>query len=108
MKCQIHNFFLIQCSTAPCERSEEINNDRVKDFEQRKGRKNQQYECYYNIKKPDEVVTVTGDFKTAILHCILWPVLIIILMIFLILGIFFYRKYRNAPRDGQDVNLVWD
>ncbi|XP_031569253.1 calcium-activated potassium channel subunit beta-4-like [Actinia tenebrosa] len=102
-----HNDY-IKCSTAPCERSEQINTDRVNDFQKRKGQVHQKYLCYYNIKKPDEVVTVTGDFKTVILHCILWPVLVIIIMIFLILGIFFYRKYQAAPKDGQDINLVWD
>ncbi|KXJ10248.1 calcium-activated potassium channel subunit beta-4 [Exaiptasia diaphana] len=96
-----------QCSTAPCERSQDINKMRVKDFEDNYGRPGQRYPCYYNYKKPQEVVTTTENFKMAILHCILWPTLLIVSMIGIMVGMYLYRN-RNTPSDGQEVHLVWD
>ena len=79
----------------------------VKEFQRGFGRKGQHYPCFYNSKKPDEVVTTTGDFKMVIVHCILWPLLLFFSMVGVMVGMYLYRR-QSSPNDGQEVHLVWD
>lgn len=96
-----------KCSTQPCDQFSD-NRESVSDFNDNYGSVNDTYTCFYNRKKLDEVFltrsSVEND-KMKILHCILWPMLIIVMSIGL-LGTLFCRSKGHCcfrKRNGSSV-----
>ncbi|CAH3043739.1 unnamed protein product [Pocillopora meandrina] len=83
-----------KCSTQPCDTYMYGNYESVSSFENKYGQVHDTYTCYYNQKKLDEVFLTRSSVKSdemKILHCILWPMLIIAMSVGL-LGTLFCRS----------------
>ena len=84
--------FLLQCSTQPCNTYGNV--ESVSSFKNKFGQVRDTYTCFYNQKKLDEVFLTRSSVKSdkmKILHCILWPMLIIAMSVGL-LGTLFCRS----------------
>lgn len=83
-----------KCSTQPCSSHKSSNYADVNNFKSKYGKNGDSYSCYYNPNTPNEVFknhADTSDDKMEILHCILWPMLLIVISASM-LGILFCRS----------------
>lgn len=70
----------LQCSIQPCDSVEWSNEQDVNNFKDEYGQVGFEYTCYYNPKTPDEAFQERSSVKSdemKVLHCILWPMLLI-------------------------------
>jgi len=96
-----------KCSVQSCSSDEYLNQDDVQSFESAFGTVGDSYTCYYNPKTPNEVFkhhSGGSSDKTKIMHCILWPMLIVVLSVFL-LGVLFCRSKGHCcfKKNGSSV-----
>ncbi|XP_032231362.2 calcium-activated potassium channel subunit beta-4 [Nematostella vectensis] len=97
-----------ECSVAPCTKDEQANYRAVEKFQESRGIVGQKYTCFYNPKKTNEVVGRTENFNAIIIHCTLWPMMFILISIFWMALVYYRRHTFCAPKDGQNVHLVWE
>ncbi|KAJ7379895.1 potassium large conductance calcium-activated channel, sub M, beta member 4 [Desmophyllum pertusum] len=97
-----------KCSTQPCSSDEMSNDDDVESFRDDYGQRDSEYTCYYNPKTLDKVFTIRSSVKSdelTVMHCILWPLLLIAFSIGL-LGTLFCRAKGHCcfrKRTGSTV-----
>lgn len=103
----------LQCSIQPCDSVKWSNKRDVNSFKNEYGREDSEYTCYYNPKTPDEAFQERSSVKSdemKILHCVLWPMLLIAISVGLLgtllcrsKGFFCFKKTSGSAVPYQNL-----
>lgn len=100
-----------KCSAQPCSRYEYSNYNDVDSFRSKFGKEGYSYTCYYNPKTSAEAFKIRGDVSTdkmKMLHCILWPLLVVLISVLSLVALFcrstgrccFKKRDASVPYQG--------